>query len=137
MSAVYVLSFLRFLPILSNDVDTARVVVQFTTYPIICHLIADITTNSMDMTFAVYTLYGWATSMLICKVASEWWLSYLIPVELALTSLLVFQFHELYSETLSNKELAMMEVKSTLLSKLFLFTWMGMVQLSWSNRPLT
>jgi hypothetical protein len=87
----------------------------------------------MDMSFIVHMLYAWATFMLVCKVASEWWMSYFIPMELALTCLLFFQFYKLFNESLLHKEVAMMDVKSTLLAKLIFFTWLGMVQISWSK----
>jgi hypothetical protein len=137
MVAIYSMSALGLFPVVNSYIDTSRLVLQFTILPSIAHIIGDITTNSADMAIHVSSIYCWSLSMLLARLSSQSIMSYLIPLEIVSFGYTLYLFYVLFEQALGNRAIMMMDVKSTLLSKLFLFTSIAICQVSWSKRLLT
>jgi hypothetical protein len=131
-SIVYGISTLGLFPILHPNIHTSRLLLQFTILPSMIHLIGDITTNYLDMSFHVYSVYAWSFAMFLGQLASQTIMSYMIPLELLLFSYTVYLFYRLFEDTFDKKSEMMMDVKSTLLVKLFVFSSLMFYQVAWS-----
>lgn len=136
MSFAYILQSFGLTPRItgrSEDliVQSGRFISFLVIYPTLYHLVGDITTNMANMqwfhelTRVSKTSYALFITMFLSHFADDDFLKYSTPLEFILIAIIGWKLNSLFTEAMENDEASMMDVRSTIFARTFLFAGMA------------